>query len=729
LSWEWSGVLQALWIAHAERNGGELIDALPTNIDGLRVDEFIETIYWRSSKAFTDRTLDLFKRWVVQEEDYLSARHLQVLLRLSLRDHPWNVELLDKNLRERPMPERDAFWTRPLSELGRYGAEYSEAHSLAHWCNGPAVERASDDVLTRALLLLGWFFTTTDRALRDMATKGAIHILLKRPALILAFTQRFRGSDDPYVLERVAAACAGACLRDPNSERLAAASEAIYHAFFRNAPPVHLLTRDYARLIVELAHDRAALPSGIEIERCRPPYGARPPGGPANEEEVKARIDAAGAQTILSSCAGWAGDFGRYVIEGHVKEFSTIPLDSAPPSLPAEADWSARYDLKHRLQQIAKDACLWVADRALSLGWTSDLFPKDATVSNDRLRGRIVRIGKKYQWIALHELLARLADNFWTIDDYRNPTFKRYDTPNDVPYVRDIEISLPPLDERSLPPAAEILVEPLQLHEMPEDTWADWAFDESLPVARMQQGSATGSGPNDWRILYRYASERISWPAEQQAKHGITTRQEEFWFEMMIGLPMGRATAAAAAWKQRKIDFHDWLPENRTDRGYLYELDRRGTWDNGWQGPERGRSNGSDTFRQFTVGYHWESHLDKSMPVGFEFQVPSAWLVRALRLNPNPSRPGVFENRDGRAVIICERGPGRILCAVRRTEIEALLSSEGLDPMWIGFGERSVYPREGSRAKFHRRRWNGMLLPSKSNVGVSFWTEDHSHSG
>jgi hypothetical protein len=198
---------------------------------------------------------------------------------------------------------------------------------------------------------------------------------------------------------------------------------------------------------------------------------------------------------------------------------------------------------------------------------------------------------------------------------------------------------------------------------------------------------------------------------------------------MMIGLPMGRATAAAAAWKQRKIDFHDWLPENRTDRGYLYELDRRGTWDNGWQGPERGRSNGSDTFRQFTVGYHWESHLDKSMPVGFEFQVPSAWLVRALRLNPNPSRPGVFENRDGRAVIICERGPGRILCAVRRTEIEALLSSEGLDPMWIGFGERSVYPREGSRAKFHRRRWNGMLLPSKSNVGVSFWTEDHSHSG
>lgn len=57
-------------------------------------------------------------------------------------------------------------------------------------------------------------------------------------------------------------------------------------------------------------------------------------------------------------------------------------------------------------------------------------------------------------------------------------------------------------------------------------------------LPRMQQGSATGSGTSDWRILYRYASESLSWPSGQQAKHGITTRQSEFWFEMMIGLEM-----------------------------------------------------------------------------------------------------------------------------------------------------------------------------------------------
>ena len=293
--------------------------------------------------------------------------------------------------------------------------------------------------------------------------------------------------------------------------------------------------------------------------------------------------------------------------------------------------------------------------------------------------------------------------------------------------MRDVEVSLSPLPERSLPPAAEIFVAPLEVHEVPEDAWTDWAFDESFPVARMRQGSMTGVGSDDWCILYRYASARTSWPSGQQAKHGIPTRQEEFWFQMMIGLPEGRAAAMGAAWK-RRVDFHDWLPDSRTDLGYLYELGRRGTWDDGRNGPERDGSDGPDAFRQFTVGYLWESHLDSTVPGGLEIQVPSAWLVEALRLSQDPGRPGVFKDVHGRVVIVCERGDGGMLCAARRGEIDALIAQEGLEPMWIGIGERSTYPREGSGARFHRRRWNGILLPSQSSAPVTFWVEDNSHS-
>ena len=60
----------------------------------------------------------------------------------------------------------------------------------------------------------------------------------------------------------------------------------------------------------------------------------------------------------------------------------------------------------------------WVFRRTLSLGWTPQRFgSQDQIVGHDR-RGReshkAERWGKKYQWIAYHELLARVADNFQT---------------------------------------------------------------------------------------------------------------------------------------------------------------------------------------------------------------------------------------------------------------------------------------------------------------------------
>ena len=230
-------------------------------------------------------------------------------------------------------------------------------------------------------------------------------------------------------------------------------------------------------------------------------------------------------------------------------------------------------------------------------------------------------------------------------------------------------------------------------------------------------------------MLYRYSSARSSWPDGEAGFDGIITRQEEFWFQMMVGLPQGQAASTTKSWEGRHLDFHDWLPENRTDRGYLYELGRRGTWDEeGRLGPDRGWGEDAEAFRQFTVGYHWESHLDRTLPGGLELQVPSPWLVEALGLEADPSRPGVFKDAEGRVVIICERNAGSLLCMIRQSEIDTLLAREALEPVWFGIGERSVYPRKGSSADFCRRRWNGVLSSSKRRAATSFWAEDSSRS-
>jgi hypothetical protein len=93
----------------------------------------------------------------------------------------------------------------------------------------------------------------------------------------------------------------------------------------------------------------------------------------------------------------------------------------------------------------------WVFRRTLSLGWTPKRFAsQDRIVGHDR-RGReshkAERWGKKYQWVAYHELLARVADNYQT--SRRHTDGQPYEGLNQILGGRDIDPSLPPIDFRA----------------------------------------------------------------------------------------------------------------------------------------------------------------------------------------------------------------------------------------------------------------------------------------
>lgn len=62
---------------------------------------------------------------------------------------------------------------------------------------------------------------------------------------------------------------------------------------------------------------------------------------------------------------------------------------------------------------------LW---RVFDLGWTKDRFGYFDRISvhdNGRAASKAERIGKKYQWIAYHEIMAMVADNFQYLKDFR----------------------------------------------------------------------------------------------------------------------------------------------------------------------------------------------------------------------------------------------------------------------------------------------------------------------
>jgi hypothetical protein len=67
-------------------------------------------------------------------------------------------------------------------------------------------------------------------------------------------------------------------------------------------------------------------------------------------------------------------------------------------------------DLPHFDESFSKR---WVTRRAYEFGWNSQRFPSDHGHSGmSSERPQMERIGKKYQWLALSELLARLSTTF-----------------------------------------------------------------------------------------------------------------------------------------------------------------------------------------------------------------------------------------------------------------------------------------------------------------------------
>lgn len=414
------------------------------------------------------------------------------------------------------MPDRDAFWTQRVNgEIEQRGTAYR----LASWGLGQGPDTANSETVRLALSTLGWILTSSNRTLRDRATKAATEIMMRHPGAAAPFVERFAGVDDPYVVERVLAAVAGACLRDPQADRVAIAADAIWrHVFSGASIPLHVLGRDYGRLVIELALDRNVLPEGCDIARCRPPYGSRAPRFGLDKAKVEAEAKAVGDRHIADSCFGFAGDFGEKIIKSRIREFTSIPLSRPRPMRLSEAfeafkaRWIAGDEMKEILLDLVElvaprsgqnggsdesetfahadrhlrqligvratraydedvlphlkgrkgwsgigkelplvdhqQARLWIARRAIKLGWSSKRFPRDYGAGSDSApHARIERIGKKYQWIAFHELLARLADNVWLTPEWGPVQARVYDVPTDLPFLRDIEPTVRPIED------------------------------------------------------------------------------------------------------------------------------------------------------------------------------------------------------------------------------------------------------------------------------------------
>ncbi len=346
--------------------------------------------------------------------------------------------------------------------------------------------------------------------------------------------------------------------------------------------------------------------------------------------------------------------------------------------------------------KVSVDQCrLWITKRAYEFGWTANLFPNDGHGTNySRHENDLERVGKKYQRIALDELQARLADNFWILEGWpKRPHEYRY---SHNEYRRNIEPTILPSELRF--PAVEAddvgwIAEPkIVLPEVPEAELKQWPFTED-PTASMSDKlvRADESGKR-WLVLYEHRSAEENYA--ESGPYGHRKRNEEFRFLFCIFLKKGKTGEFIEHLEsENSLDFHSFQPREFVDGPFLGEAYWRDTWrsekfaDHLWEAPLGCK------FAIPVVKYLWEGHLDKTLPDGFSNFMPQKWFADELDLTMSPTGPQYWADLDENIVIQSQRPSWtQTAVVINETVLRRYAAKQEVDLVWLMIAGRTVWP-------------------------------------
>jgi hypothetical protein len=425
------GLIEAFSIQLPEKKGKEFYEYVPEIKNEYPVIEsFVQSLLWRKTDTITENLIDYVN---VAVFSYQGTRDLfwETLLSITaVPGHYFNAYSLHNHLMKFSMPDRDARWTKYLK--GHFHDD-SAVKRLIDWgWSDNNRDHISDESIKLASIALAWFHTSTNRQLRDCATKALVCLLENRIHVLIEVLKLFEAVNDAYVYERLFAVAYGCSVRTIQKDSLLDLSEYIYRTTFHSKDEIypHILLRDYARGVIEftsyLGYDLS-----FDIQKSRPPYQSLFAFQFPSDEEIKAKYesdyessdfkDYHGEQnSILSSMATESqimyGDFGRYTFQ---RALSAWNLDD------------------NLLSNLAIE---WIFEK---YGYDVEKHGKfDRSIGSGRGRDTVPyeRIGKKYQWLALYEMLARVSDNCEKYNEWSSSEQEKepYQGPWS-PYVRDID--------------------------------------------------------------------------------------------------------------------------------------------------------------------------------------------------------------------------------------------------------------------------------------------------
>lgn len=409
---------------YAEKYGEEcidIIDDLENADDKWQVfSRYIDSFQWRDIRYIpVDNFMDLLKKYPCTPEDLW-----EMLIGNSVKvSHPFNADFLHRFLLRYKLNKRDYLWTIHINKLTR--DEDNRIVQLIQMYNkGEKLETINEKQIELLLSLFGWVLSSSNRWLRDYTSKAMIEIMKEHFHLCQIILEKFKNVNDPYIIQRLYGVVFGACCKRKNEREFKILAEYVYQVVF-NQEKVYpdILLRDYARLIIErFLYENPKYTGLIVRDKIVPPYNSDPI--PEMEDQHYLDNEYNGAMFRLMSSMrfegmGMYGDFGRYVFQSALHNFDVDDkkmFNYAVYYIQTELGFSEEYFGEH--DQHCRS------------------YDRHQTI-------KIERIGKKYQWITMYNMLARISDHCRMIDRWNYP--EKEDVQFEgawEPYVRDFDPTL-----------------------------------------------------------------------------------------------------------------------------------------------------------------------------------------------------------------------------------------------------------------------------------------------
>ena len=718
-----SGVVGLLTLRLAEEGHGELYDLVspgqcpPYDL----LEAFLDSLPWRTHKSVTKRTRELFLEAV---ESGAVSHEFDSLLRFAPNPaHPWNAHHLHERLAKFPLADRDREWTLWINEeLIRLHAD-SPLHTLLNWAERGRLKLIPDDHIYLLATAIAWCLSTTVVELRVRVANALTRLLVGRLEVATRIVERFLSVDDPYVQEYVLLAAAGAAQHAPSGDPGLTTLAATVHAkvFAGKFVSPHFLVRHYATEICQQAQQKGALPPAIAPASFRALFRSRWPKiwTAARLQTLEKRLEkdratSHHAYTLFRSVEPGPhpayGNFGRYVMAYAVGHFQKRRLTAAA----APKGRENRFD-----SQVAKR---YVLQRVFELGWNPASTDQHPTSSHLSERPKIERLSKKYQWIALHELLAHLTDHFH-FSDYQG-NVRPFQTAADVttrglldPFVVDSHHPSKNFPWQFQPPALpwwrgryDPLPRPLSQEEQRQKTSAPDLQDPAILLALKDDAGL------DWLTLSCFHEWNEPLPLWRTRQHAPYVKIN--WDIQSYLVKPAQSAKLLARLKRRDFPsvHHNRMdepkfegplaalrtyPEGQDDLREACELDE--LWDSQYWG----------TGAWSTTCQLEEEETHKRFRGG---SFPSPQLARLGALHWT-GQSFDFADRHGGEPVACHHGGGyKGACVVRRASLLEWLRREKLQLVWRCFSEKHRYNEPHDEPTPARYHWAAYTLTAQGEV-------------